>query len=174
MTSVCTISTWKKKLLNIWEIRITIPARVESELNLRIVFRGGISLCSCGRLWSIGSGSAIRCRRCTRTGGRRRSSCGQTILLLPWCRLQIFILGFVELTDTRSSMLDAMPCHLQHFCRSVTGSFVRLTRRYLRQIIYLLWQFRLDILQRFQKLLRIVFGRLLAGLLFAQLVQCLA
>lgn len=169
---MCTISI--DKIIKYSWICITISACQESELNLRILFRGRILLWSVWRLRSTGCGTTICSWRCARTSGPRQSSCGQMILMLPWRRLQIFILGFVELTDTRSRMLDAMPCHLQYLCRSVPGSFVRLTRRYLRQIVYLFRQFRFDILQRFQKLLRIIFGRLLTGLLFAQFVQCLA
>lgn len=132
-----------------------------------------LSLWAGGWLGRIGAASVIRCRCCARTSDSRRRGWALSVLLLPRCRLQIFIFWFIELTDTRSGMLDAMPCHLQYLCRCIAGSLVRLASRYLHQVVYLLRQFCLDVVQRFQKLLCVVFGCLLTGFLFAELMQCL-
>lgn len=91
--------------------------------------------------------------------------------LMPHRRLNIFGLRVLQFTYAAAGMLDTMPGHLQHFGRRISGAFVRLASRHLCQIINLVRKFRFDAIQRFQKLLRMIFGILLTGLFFAQFGQ---
>lgn len=64
-----------------------------------------------------------------------------------------------------------MPGHLQYFGGRVARTFVWLASRNLGQIVDLLGEFGFDDAQRLEKLLCMIFGRLLAGLFFAELLE---
>lgn len=85
--------------------------------------------------------------------------------------LHVLGLRLLQLVDARACMLDAMPCHLQHLGGRVAGTFVRLASRHLRQVVDLFGELRLDGAQRLEEHLRVALGVLLAGLLFAELLE---
>lgn len=93
--------------------------------------------------------------------------------LLARC-LHVLGLRLLQLVDTRASVLDPMPGHLQHLCGRIAGTLVRLAGRHLGQVVDLLGELRFDGAQGFEEHLRVTLGILLAGLFLTQLLQRLA
>lgn len=78
-------------------------------------------------------------------------------------------LNLVQLVHSRSGMFQSMPSHLQDLLRSITGPFVGLTSRNLREVVDLIGQLVLHSSQRFEEGLRVVFRLFETGLFLAQL-----